>query len=268
MPARGIIRSTSPAARSPFSFANLEQQADALLRSAREQADALVAAARGEAAHIADTARREARERGIAEARQAALEQVRAEALTSAREEARDRLNDLAACLARAIDGFDRTKSALLAASERDVIRLALAIAARVCRITAGRDSTVAAESVRALLALARHEHDLTITVSSADHARITTELPDLIRETATRAHVTLRADEALSPGDCRLTGRDGTIDAALRVQLDNVAAALCFEALADPPLATPAPPCDAAAPAATGDGESESAPIAGGASP
>ncbi|MBK8914647.1 MAG: hypothetical protein IPM64_08635 [Phycisphaerales bacterium] len=231
MPVRGVIRSTSPAARSPFSFANLEQQAGELLRRAQEQADALLAGAREEAARIAESARREARERGMAEARQAALAQVRDEALAAAREEARGHLYDLAGCLARAIDGFDRSRSALLAAAERDVIRLALAIAARICRITAGRESAVAIENARALLALARHEHDLVLCVSSADHARLETELPELLREVSTRAHVTLSTDDALVPGDCRLTGRDGTIDASLSVQLDNVAAALCPDA-------------------------------------
>lgn len=224
----GVIRKRELSGKAAFSFTDLERQAGALLQQARREADRLLADARAQAAREAEQLRAQTRSAALADAQREALEQVRREAFDQAVAESTEHLALLASALAQSLDQFERTKSALLAAGERQIIELALAVAARVCKTQAAGDPQVAVANAAALLGMARHEHDLRLLVSQADHELLGQVLPDLISATGQRQHVMLSVDPGLQRGDCRLASASGTLDAQIGLQLDRVAAALC----------------------------------------
>ncbi len=223
----GILRPENYRSRPAFSFADFESQARSQLDQAREQARQIVTQARKLAEQRARQIEQQAHQRGLEEGRREGLEQIRREAAEQARQEARQRYAQLAESLQCALREFDQSKRRLLALAESGLIELALAIARRVCKLQAGRDSQTARANVRAALELARHENDLEVLLSPEDYQCLSETFPQLLAEVGLRENVRLLADPAVAPGGCVLRSRSGTIDAQIETQLDRIARAL-----------------------------------------
>lgn len=224
----GLIRQHGATRQAAFSFSDLEGQASDLLAHARAEAQRLIADARCQADQLRQAAVREGAARGAAEARRAALETVRRESFDKALSESRQHLTDLGTSLANSLDGFERAKSALIAASERRVIELAIAIARRVCKVVVTTSPLTLIDIARGLLDMARHEHDLQLHVSVSDYAMMKNLLPELIASADRLRHVEVIANPSIDRGDCRIESASGTIDASIATQIDRVANALC----------------------------------------
>lgn len=223
----GVIRRERAPTFAEFSFDDLAQRAQAITDDARRRAAEIVAQASIEASTQAEAVRELARREGLEQGRREGAEQVRREAADAAMHEARQRLDGLAKTLEAAVAGFDEAKYRLLAEAETGLIRVALAVARRVCKIEAGRASDVAVANARALLEMIRGEHDLELCVSRCDYDALHAAIEPLARTIGASAHCRVRADDALSAGDCVLHGRSGEIDASLDVQLDRLSRAL-----------------------------------------
>ncbi len=219
----GIIRreNMDPSAR--FSFSDLEAESRRLLAQARDEAERIRAEARATAqAEIA-----QARAAAEAEGRQAGYDAGHAEALASVTEaaniETRARIESLCKALAGLTETFRGRQHRLLAESERGLLDLTLAVAARVCRSRMHASETAAA-AARDLLELVGPRHELVLEFHAEDLERLQQAAPDWL---ASKQAPAMRAAEDLQPGDCRLLGPDGTIDATIETQLDRIAAAL-----------------------------------------
>jgi len=226
----GVIRREQRAATATFSFADIQRQGDAIVARARAEAQRMLHTAEQEAQRAAERIRREALERGMEQGRQAGMKQVREEASQAAMQEARARLDRLAQALERALHEFDQGKRRLLAQAESGLIELALAIAARVCKLKAGSGCDVAIGNARHVLEMAAHEHDVELRVHPDELEALQSAAVELIHPAGGLQHVRVVADAHVERGGCVLRSRAGTVDASLETQLQRVAEAIVGE--------------------------------------
>jgi len=227
-----VIRREMFASTPRLSFEDLEQRARQVLEAARRQAAAILRNAEQQARQRAEQRYREAYEQGRREGRQAGFEEARREAAEQAKQQAREQLDRLQATLRQALEGFDTAKRRLLAQAERGVVRLAVAVAQRVCKRVALQSGDAALANAQHLLAMARHEHDLVLRVHPADAEALRAHLPDLMQQIEQAQHVSVEEDESVPRGGCVLAAREGTLDATIETQIDRLALALTGEPL------------------------------------
>lgn len=238
----GVIRQPPRTAAPAFSFDDLERRGQAILRRAEAQARDVLDAARQRAAHEAEAIRQAAHAEGLAAGRaegrqtveaeaRAEAERTRDEAQRRALSEARQRLQKLERSLLTLFRSVSERQHHLLAASERGLIRLALAVAERVCKTVVARDSATARENVRALLEIVRRRPGLRVRVHPEELAALAEVLPELQGEIDGLAEVELTADASLERGGVAVQHDEGSIDASVETQLARIAAALIDEA-------------------------------------
>jgi flagellar assembly protein FliH len=223
----GIIRREQFTSGGSFSFADLEQQGRTLLQRAQTQAQETIRQAEQQAQKLVQQQKQAAYQAGLAEGRAAGLKQIRAEAHAQVAEEARQQIADLVATLTTALAEFERNKRTLLAAAESGLIELALAIARRVCKTAAGCSNAAAQANARYLLDMVQHHADAELRVHPDEYAGMQELAAELLARTEELGHVKIVAEPTVPRGGCRLTTRDGQIDAGLKTQLDRIAATL-----------------------------------------
>lgn len=231
-----VIRSDSHAASArPFSLADIQQQAQAVLDRAAEQARQLLAAARAEAQALRERAEAE----GRAEGRRRGYEEGRAEGLRAGQElavaEYREKLAAALAALNAAMESIDRSRRDLETAILPEVVSLSVAIAERVVKRMGALDPEVALANVREALRLVCHAADVRIAVNPRDRSALESAVPSLLLARPDLQHVAVVEDATLAPGGCRVYTARGMVDGDLDVQLGRIAA----ELLPGPPPAS-----------------------------
>ncbi len=174
----------------PRGLAEAKAEAAATLSAARDEASSIVAAARAEA----DAVRERARSEGMAAAH---------------------------ADVARTLVDAARTKDALLAGAQADVLDIALAAAAKIVEghVALGADQVAAL--VKGTLDRARRAKRVTLCLHPEDAASLASA-PDAIP-----ANVHVEIDATLGRGDCVVKSELGVVDARVVTKLDAVRAAL-----------------------------------------
>lgn len=210
-----------------FALPDVAAQAEQIISEARRQAQRILAETRSTAQREFEQQRQRGMAKGLAEGRQAGLRQALQQARDQALRSAEAELAHLARALQAALEDYDQRKRAILAEAEQDMIGLALAIAQRVCKRLPQADPLVAQENLRHTLALARHQSDLVVRVNPDELRLLSAALPALQQEIGALPHVRLEADSTVERGGCSLRSRQGEIDAAVRTQLDRIAAVL-----------------------------------------
>ncbi len=188
-----------------------EVQVRAELRQAREE----IAAARAERERIRDEARREGLELG----RKDAMEQAAA----AERERVAKESGPLADLIRKAAGAIEDARVELVAAAERDLVRLALAVAARVVKAEAECGKAVAVGNLRRAVELTARRQELTVLLHPEDVAMIEAYLPDLRREFSETERVALQADPEVGRGGVIVRTREGSVDAAIATQLEEI---------------------------------------------
>jgi flagellar biosynthesis/type III secretory pathway protein FliH len=183
----------------PYMLQPFEDEAQAELARARE----MVRAAMEERDRIREEARREGLERGRAEASSAELLQAR-DLLRRAAEELRAKSVEVAA------------------AAERDLVRLALAIAGKIVKreVAAGG---VAPANVRRAVELLAGRRSVVIRIHPDDLSAIEAVIPDLRREFADLREVAIEGSDAVGRGGCIVATREGSVDATIAAQLEDL---------------------------------------------
>jgi flagellar assembly protein FliH len=171
--------------------------------------------AEAERDRIREAARREGFEKGLAEAREAALR--------TERERVAAETADLAETLRRAAQGLESARAGLVAAGERDLLRLALRIAEKIVRAEIGSGRPVAPAAVRRALELTASRRDVRVRVHPEDRAAVEAVLPDLRRQLADLGRVALEDDPAVSRGGAVVVTPEGSVDADVRTQLEEI---------------------------------------------
>jgi len=152
------------------------------------------------------------------QARREGLELAKADAIDAARRDAAP----LADLLRRAADALKDRRAELTMLAERDLIKLALRIAAKVVKkeIAAG---TVAVENLRRAIELTASRRELKVLLHEQDLARVEAYLPDLRREFSDLQKIALEPSPAVEPGGVIVQTREGSVDATIAAQLDQI---------------------------------------------
>jgi len=161
----------------------------------------------------------EERARAILSGAEAARERIRAEAVEAGRGEG---LARTAAALAGAAVARDRR----LAAAEREVVALALAVARKVLGHELAGGSPAVAELAARALAEARERRHVLLRVNPADGAAVRAaegRLAAILRH----APLAVREDPAVAPGAAVVETEAGRVDASVETQLELLARAL-----------------------------------------
>lgn len=212
---------------SRFAFSDFETQAGAARQRANAQALEILRAADIKAKRAAEQAREQARHAGIQEGRALGMEAIRSEAWERVLSENRQSIAGLIQTLNAAVEQIESGKRRVLAESETGVIRIALAIAQRICKRLATRGGDLALANARHLVERIRNHHDAQLRFHPEDLQLIRAVHADWCEHVAQQRHVSIVPDPSLPRGGCALTSSAGRIDADIETQIERIAAAL-----------------------------------------
>jgi len=162
----------------------------------------------------------ENRTRSFESGMQAARLEAREAGRTSERSEQAARLAAATRALTAALEKFIAGRDQYLAQVEHEVVRLALAIAARVLRREALMDPLLLAGAVRVALGQLADSTEVRLKVPATEYEmwremlRLMPNLP---------LHPEVVADNALAIGDCLLETQLGSVDLGVRSQLAEI---------------------------------------------
>jgi flagellar assembly protein FliH len=193
----------------PFDLRSFD--ADVLAQADLERVRAEIQAAEADRDRIRD----EARSEGLSLARKDAFEEA---AKTVAVETAA-----LADLLRKAAAGIDVARAELAAAGERDLLKLALAVAAKIVKAEIDGGKPVAAENLRRAVELTARRRELKVLIHSRDLARLEEFLPALRREFSDIETIAFEACPSVEPGGVIVQTREGSVDATIAAQLDQI---------------------------------------------
>ena len=150
------------------------------------------------------------------------LDQARLLARTIARsdceQEMQQRLAEDRAMVRKACEDFDRERTRYFVAVEAQVIKLSLAIAARVLHREAKIDPLLLSAAVRVALEKVSEESETRLRVPASDLALWQSELDD-----GTAHNVKLIAQEGMARGECVLETSVGTVELGIEAQLGEI---------------------------------------------
>lgn len=151
-------------------------------------------------------------------ARREGLELAKADAVEIVRREAAP----LADLLRRAAAALEEKRAEITSLAERDLVQLALQIAAKVVKkeIAAG---TVGVDNLRRAIELTANRRELRVLIHEQDLARIEQFLPELRREFSDLQKIALEPSPAVEPGGVIVQTREGSVDATIAAQFDQI---------------------------------------------
>lgn len=151
------------------------------------------------------------------EARREGLELARKDAIEAAIKAS----EPLAEVVRKVADGIDAVRAKLASEAERDLIKLALAVASKIVKSQVS--SEVAVENLRRAVELTASRRELKVLLHEQDLARIDAYLPDLRREFADVRKIAIEAAPGVEPGGVIVQTREGSVDATIAAQLDQI---------------------------------------------
>ncbi len=170
------------------------------------------------ARRILDAAESDARR--LRAAAEADRERLRAEAVASGRQEG---LAQASAAIARGALERDR----LLASAERELVRLAVAIAEKILGREVARDAGVVLEMAARALAEARQRREVTLRIHPDDAEAIRGSHRRLLSALSRARALEVREDAAVTRGGVLVETEAGVVDGRLETQLAAIGAAL-----------------------------------------
>ncbi len=199
----------------PYRLPSFEKEAQAVLEAARARARELLQRAVAERDRLREEARRAGWEAGLAEGRRtgAAAERERISAETAG-------LKDL---LRGVIGAIEDRRAAVAAEAERDLVRLAVAIAEKIMKVEVEAGRNIAPGNVRHAVGLVTRRHGLRIVLNPADLALVEAYEPTLLHQFEDIQQIVLEARESISRGGCMVVANAGSVDAGLMTQLDEI---------------------------------------------
>lgn len=151
---------------------------------------------------------------------EAARVQAREEGRVEERDEQAIRVEAATQRLTATLAEFATERDRYLAQVEKEVVRLALAIAARILHREAQLDPLLLTGAVRVALGQLADRSDVRLIVPAEEH-QLWSEMLRLMPNLPLRPE--LIADEALSAGECRIETQPGNIDLGVRSQLAEI---------------------------------------------
>jgi len=198
-----------------YDLTDMAAQAEDYLGTVRSQAAEIVEQAKREAAAIRQDA--EAAGRHAAEQ---AIERILDEKVAQ-------QMKTLTPALQAAVKQVVDAKQDWLRHWERSAVELAVGVAGRLVRGELERRPEISGQWLRESLQLVAGSGDVTVRLNPADQQTLERQVTQLAAVFAPLATVTVLADEAISPGGCRLSTEFGSVDQQLETQLERIKAEL-----------------------------------------
>lgn len=206
---------------------DLATEARTVMLDARRQAAKIMAEARAQADALRDAAAAKGYAEGLACGKNAGFEEGCRKAQADSRQELAAASAEVVAQLQAIVGELIEARAELLHAGRRELLELALLVAAKIVGRVAVRDIAAASENVRKILELTDHARDLRVKVNPGQLKALAEHMPELIESLNHAGRVTLVGDATISPGGAKVHTADGEIDATIKTQLDNVVEAL-----------------------------------------
>lgn len=194
-----------------FDFSDMADQANDYLGSVRVEAEKIVEAARREAAVV----RQEAEAAGCRAAEQA-IERILDDKVAK-------QMKTLTPALEAAARQIGDAKQDWLRHWDSTAVSVAVAIAGRLVRGELARRPEIGVEWIRQALELAAGSGEIAIRLNPADCQTLERQVRQIAAVLMPLAEVRLVADEAISPGGCRVVTEFGAIDNQLETQLERI---------------------------------------------
>jgi flagellar assembly protein FliH len=206
------VHGSGPAIRHvAYDLTDMAAEADGYLGGVRREAGKIVEQARRDA----DAVRQDAESAGRRAAEEA-IERILDEKVAR-------QMKTLTPALQAAVEQIRDARQDWLRHWEQSAVHLSAAIAGRLVRGELSRRPEISVTWIREALELAAGAGELAIHLNPDDKAaleRQTSQLAAAVHPTATARLV---ADEAISPGGCRVVTEFGSIDMQLEAQLERI---------------------------------------------
>jgi flagellar assembly protein FliH len=194
-----------------YDLTDMSAQADSYLVTVRNQAAQIVEQAKREA----DAVRKDAETAGRRAAEQA-IERILDEKVAQ-------QMKTLTPALQAAVQQVEDAKQEWLRRWESSAVDLAVAIAGRLVRGEIQRRPEIKAAWIRESLQLAAGAADVTVSLNPADHETLSRQVEQLAKVFTPLAKLNVVADDAITPGGCKLVTEFGSVDQQLETQLERV---------------------------------------------
>ncbi len=231
-----VIKSHSPHASSarPFSIADIEAHARAILLKAQRQAEQYLAAAQAEA----EAMKIQAHADGLVQGKKDGLAQGKAEGTKVGQKQAFDqvhtehqqKLTEVLQALTEASTQLEASRQMLVDRADAEVLPLALTIARKVTKRLGDLDPRVVEANLREAVRLVTNKHNVRIAINPEQRLLIEELIVKLQHQWPQMQHVALVDDANICSGGCRISTAGGEIDADLDAQLDRIARELVPE--------------------------------------
>jgi flagellar assembly protein FliH len=210
----GIIKSSGrvePRRGSALAAFHFDDVGQTYLDRVRGEAGRMIAAAREEAAAI--------RAKATEEGRQAAIEAAQATLRTRLDQQ----LTTILAALRQATESIHHSRQTWQQHWEQHVVKLAGAIAARLCRRELTREPNISLAWIREVLEMAAGNAQIVLRLNPDDHAGLSTQIQAVARELAGLGEVKVVADPSITAGGCRVDTEFGSLDQQIEQQLARI---------------------------------------------
>ncbi len=175
------------------------------------QAAGIIAEANGQADQIRQQARRDGRQDAARDAEEATQGKIQ------------QQLQFLVPAIGEAVVEVQRERTAWLRRWEQNVVTLAVAIAERVIRREVAAQPEISLDLLREALQMAAGMGKLRVRLHPLDSAALESNLAMIVAEMNGLAPTELIADDAITPGGCRVDTDYGSIDQQIESQLHRI---------------------------------------------
>ena len=125
--------------------------------------------------------------------------------------------------LRKAAAAVEERRADWIVEAEREALRLALAVAAKVVKAEIASGRPVAEANLRRAIELTARRQELQVLVHPDDLARIEAFLPGLRREFSEIQKIAIEAGPAVDRGGVIVRTREGSVDATIASQLEQI---------------------------------------------
>lgn len=206
-----------------FNFADVEDSAAGIVSAAQTEAAEITAAARKAATEESAGAAEKGRAEGLEAGRREGLEAGRQEGRKEAFEAARAQIEKAAEALGGALAEFSAMKDELFVQAERDLLKLSMLVARKVVAREVEADDHVTAENLKRCLDVLSNRKNITVRVAPSVLETMQECLGELAKATGELSTTRLEGDPDISPGGCVITASQGSLDARIETQFEEL---------------------------------------------
>jgi len=225
-----------------FDFGDVKAQAKQLIDDATTEAQRLVKEGKSEAERLTSGAAEEGYKRGLEQGLTEGRERGQKEGFESTVAELTPRLDATLNAWNEALERWDSERTCMFLEARRDVLELAMQLARKIVHRHVAIDPDIVADQLTSALSFVGKTSSLVVTINPKDRDVLDRTMQSILDALGRSEHMTLREDEAISPGGCIVRTEGGRVDASIESQLDRLTESLLPSASAPATVAPEAP--------------------------